>query len=330
MTRRAGFSDRIGPLLRPTAADRFAIWLITPLAALAALALLIGQGAATFHQAGESDASAIWTVAVPAGATLGAGDQRESNGHAIDEVGLAAALTTLQGVQAARPVAPEQVASLTADVLSGLGPDLRQGGVEPRPPLLIDLTVLPMAAGEQVALADRIRGAVPVALIIRPSDAGPGGAPPSSPLFLVQSQDWPWAASAAVVALAAVGLVMTVVTRHSLSDNWNDVALLHRLGAESRLLLAIHGRRAIRVGWWGGVIGTIAALIGVGSYGAAVGITPEAFVQRALMDPWLGAAALAVPLVTMLICRITVGTRCAVALRRLDRLEGSPMRKQDE
>jgi cell division transport system permease protein len=125
------------------------------------------------------------------------------------------------------------------------------------------------------------------------------------------------ATALAIVSLIGAAAVLTVVftTRAGLAVHRDVIELLHLMGARDRYIAAQFQREALRLGFTGGVLGVILAVLTIFALGQAAA-APAAFAHGLALlpslrlEPWhwaaLGAMPVAAALIAMLTARFTV------------------------
>lgn len=215
--------------------DLFIAWAIalkTFFAALCLAALIAFDRAADRWRAG--DAAAV-TVYLPAGAA------EETAGAA------ALAMRRTPGVEGAEPMTREAVAALLAPVL---GRDLPADLPLPVP---IDVRVAPGRVVDWAEAEERLAAAAPGAALDT-------GADRVRRLIAFARVAQAIAAAALAFAAAVAVIAAAFATRAGLAARRGAVELAHWLGAEDRDIVASFERRALALGFRGGLAGTGAAV----------------------------------------------------------------------
>jgi cell division transport system permease protein len=240
--------------LAGTPASRFLTWALATLVGAAVLAFAIAAGAnATVRQL--TSEPRLVTAALPAAPAGMAGE--------LETVQVLALLKTTPGVAFAAVVAPAELEELIEPWLG------TREGQPPLPmPRLIDVGFDPGLEPDLARLEESLRAIVPEARI---EDTAPGPAPGE----LAARTARLLAGSAALALLAAILVVVAVVTRLSLDLHAETVDLLRLMGAADRYVARQFEQHALASGLRGALVGFGAGLVLVLGFILLAGLAPS-------------------------------------------------------
>jgi cell division transport system permease protein len=276
--------------LAGTPASRFLTWALAALVGAAVLAFAIAAGAnATVRQL--TSEPRLVTAALPAAPAGMAGE--------LETVQVLALLKTTPGVAFAAVVAPAELEELIEPWLG------TREGQPPLPmPRLIDVGFDPGLEPDLAKLEERLRAIVPEARI---EDTAPGPAPGE----LAARTARLLAGSAALALLAAILVVVAVVTRLSLDLHAETVDLLRLMGAADRYVARQFEQHALASGLRGALVGFGAGLVLVLGFILLAGLAPSLGLPPLPLRTldWVLLASLPVlgALLTMLAARLAAG-----------------------
>jgi cell division transport system permease protein len=276
--------------LAGTPASRFLTWALAALVGAAVLAFAIAAGAnATVRQL--TSEPRLVTAALPAAPAGMAGE--------LETVQVLALLKTTPGVAFAAVVAPAELEELVEPWLG------TREGQPPLPmPRLIDVGLDPGIDPDLARLEASLRAIVPEA---RVEDTAPGPAPGE----LAARSARLLAGSATLALLAAILVVVAVVTRLSLDLHAETVDLLRLMGAADRYVARQFEQHALASGLRGALVGFGAGLVPVLGFILLAGLAPSLGLPP--LPPrtidWVLLASLPVlgALLTMLAARLAAG-----------------------
>ncbi len=276
--------------LAGTPASRFLTWALAALVGAAVLAFAIAAGAnATVRQL--TSEPRLVTAALPAAPAGMAGE--------LETVQVLALLKTTPGVAFAAVVAPAELEELIEPWLG------TREGQPPLPmPRLIDVGFDPGLEPDLARLEESLRAIVPEARI---EDTAPGPAPGE----LAARTARLLAGSAALALLAAILVVVAVVTRLSLDLHAETVDLLRLMGAADRYVARQFEQHALASGLRGALVGFGAGLVLVLGFILLAGLAPSLGLPPLPLRTldWVLLASLPVlgALLTMLAARLAAG-----------------------
>jgi cell division transport system permease protein len=276
--------------LAGTPASRFLTWALAALVGAAVLAFAIAAGAnATVRQL--TSEPRLVTAALPAAPAGMAGE--------LETVQVLALLKTTPGVAFAAVVAPAELEELVEPWLG------TREGQPPLPmPRLIDVGFDPGLEPDLARLEESLRAIVPEARI---EDTAPGPAPGE----LAARTARLLAGSAALALLAAILVVVAVVTRLSLDLHAETVDLLRLMGAADRYVARQFEQHALASGLRGALVGFGAGLVLVLGFILLAGLAPSLGLPPLPLRTldWVLLASLPVlgALLTMLAARLAAG-----------------------
>jgi cell division transport system permease protein len=276
--------------LAGTPASRFLTWALAALVGASVLAFAIAAGAnATVRQL--TSEPRLVTAALPAAPAGMAGE--------LETVQVLALLKTTPGVAFAAVVAPAELEELIEPWLG------TREGQPPLPmPRLIDVGFDPGLEPDLARLEESLRAIVPEARI---EDTAPGPAPGE----LAARTARLLAGSAALALLAAILVVVAVVTRLSLDLHAETVDLLRLMGAADRYVARQFEQHALASGLRGALVGFGAGLVLVLGFILLAGLAPSLGLPPLPLRTvdWVLLASLPVlgALLTMLAARLAAG-----------------------
>jgi cell division transport system permease protein len=276
--------------LAGTPASRFLTWALAALVGAAVLAFAIAAGAnATVRQL--TSEPRLVTAALPAAPAGMAGE--------LETVQVLALLKTTPGVAFAAVVAPAELEELVEPWLG------TREGQPPLPmPRLIDVGFDPGLEPDLARPEESLRAIVPEARI---EDTAPGPAPGE----LAARTARLLAGSAALALLAAILVVVAVVTRLSLDLHAETVDLLRLMGAADRYVARQFEQHALASGLRGALVGFGAGLVLVLGFILLAGLAPSLGLPPLPLRTvdWVLLASLPVlgALLTMLAARLAAG-----------------------
>ena len=276
--------------LAGTPASRFLTWALAALVGAAVLAFAIAAGAnATVRQL--TSEPRLVTAALPAAPAGMAGE--------LETVQVLALLKTTPGVAFAAVVAPAELEELIEPWLG------TREGQPPLPmPRLIDVGFDPGLEPDLARLEESLRAIVPEARI---EDTAPGPAPASSQ----HGRRGCWPAARPWPLLAAILVVVAVVTRLSLDLHAETVDLLRLMGAADRYVARQFEQHALASGLRGALVGFGAGLVLVLGFILLAGLAPSLGLPPLPLRTldWVLLASLPVlgALLTMLAARLAAG-----------------------
>jgi cell division transport system permease protein len=276
--------------LAGTPASRFLTWALAALVGASVLAFAIAAGAnATVRQL--TSEPRLVTAALPAAPAGMAGE--------LETVQVLALLKTTPGVAFAAVVAPAELEELIEPWLG------TREGQPPLPmPRLIDVGFDPGLEPDLANLEESLRAIVPEARI---EDTAPGPAPGE----LAARTARLLAGSAALALLAAILVVVAVVTRLSLDLHAETVDLLRLMGAADRYVARQFEQHALASGLRGALVGFGAGLVLVLGFILLAGLAPSLGLPPLPLRTvdWVLLASLPVlgALLTMLAARLAAG-----------------------
>ncbi len=272
---RAGAAQRRELPLRENPAGRLLAWLASGLVCISVLAFAIAAAAqARLHQLGLEPR--VVTLAIPPTAARTATE---------DELGpVLAALRSLPGLLGARVIP-------IGDLLPTLVPEGGDAGTLAELPLprLVELALDRTRPPDRAAIAERLAGVVPDAVIGEPAESGVESA---TAIWRLRLLGW----AGGTLALASLIAGSTLVVRGALAAQRETVRLLRSLGASESQVARQFEQYAARNGLQGAIFGFLAAvtlLVGLAMAGAA---WPEAGLAepRLMLADWLRLAAVPV------------------------------------
>ncbi|HAE48432.1 MAG: hypothetical protein CMO30_16310 [Tistrella sp.] len=278
------------PLGRDLSA-RFLPWLLAPMAALLALALIaIGTADRAIDRwaAALGDRATVWLPA------------SEDQDHGPD-ARLGPLIGLLEAEPLVREIRPVPREDAEALVSPWLGPELAE--VDLPLPTLVDLTLAPARPGEIEALSDRIADLIEGARLERPGDWV---------ARLAAIGRTVQAAAAGLGALFGLAAVLAVIfaVKTALAIHRETIDILHVMGAPDDYVARQFAMQGLRVGFWGGLTGSLVAAALVFAAGAVLPETSAPLLPR--LDPgpvgWGGLILVtpALAVVAALVARITV------------------------
>ena len=276
--------------LAGTPASRFLTWALAALVGAAVLAFAIAAGANGTVRQLTSEPRLV-TAALPAAPAGMAGE--------LETVQVLALLKTTPGVAFAAVVAPAELEELIEPWLG------TREGQPPLPmPRLIDVGFDPGIEPDLVTLEESLRAIVPEARI---EDAAAGPAP--GELAAGRCGCWPAARPSSL--LAAILVVVAVVTRLSLDLHAETVDLLRLMGAADRYVARQFEQHALASSLRGGLLGFGAGLVAVLGFILLAGLAPSLGLPALPLRTvdWVLLACLPVlgALLTMLAARLATG-----------------------
>jgi cell division transport system permease protein len=276
--------------LAGTPASRFLTWALAALVGASVLAFAIAAGAnATVRQL--TSEPRLVTAALPAAPAGMAGE--------LETVQVLALLKTTPGVAFAAVVAPAELEELVEPWLG------TREGQPPLPmPRLIDVGFDPGLEPDLARPEESLRAIVPEARI---EDTAPGPAPGE----LAARTARLLAGSAALALLAAILVVVAVVSRLSLDLHAETVDLLRLMGAADRYVARQFEQHALASGLRGALVGFGAGLVLVLGFILLAGLAPSLGLPPLPLRTvdWVLLASLPVlgALLTMLAARLAAG-----------------------